>query len=168
MSSRHGWRLLRRAPARGRRQRLPGAGHGGPSRLAAWHAHGGLSPGGARAPARFPRGGPLHARTALGTGVTEVRWERYPLVQADPLARGWLQIQADLGLAANTIEAYGRALQDYLSFSSRLAVVPATAGRAHVAAYVRELTTRPSPRGSSVRVLDSGAGLANATLQQRL
>jgi site-specific recombinase XerD len=100
--------------------------------------------------------------------VTEVRWERYPLVQADPLARGWLQIQADLGLAANTIEAYGRALQDYLSFSSQLAVVPATAGRAHVAAYVRELTTRPSPRGSSVRMLDSGAGLANATLQQRL
>jgi hypothetical protein len=90
--------------------------------------------------------------------MTEVRWERYPLIHADPLACGWLQIQADLGLAANTIEAYGRALQDYLSFSSQLAVVPETAGRAHVAAYVRELTTRPSPGGSSVRVLDLGAG----------
>jgi integrase/recombinase XerD len=104
----------------------------------------------------------------MGAGVTEVRWERYPLIHADLLARGWLQIQADLGLASNTIEAYGRALQDYLSFSSQLAVVPETAGRAHVVAYVRELTTRPSPRGASVRVLDSGAGLANATLQQRL
>jgi integrase len=42
------------------------------------------------------------------------------------------------------------------------------ATRAHVAAYVRDLTARPSPRGANVRVLDSGAGPANATLQQRL
>lgn len=100
--------------------------------------------------------------------MTNVRWERYPLVVACPPARGWLQIQADLGMARNTIEAYGRALQDYLAFSSDATVAPETAKRAHVAAYVRDLTTRPSPRGASVRVLDSGAGLANATLQQRL
>jgi len=100
--------------------------------------------------------------------VTDVRWERYPLVRADPLARGWLQIRADLGLAPNTIEAYGRALQGYLSFSSQAAVVPETAGRAHIAAYVHELTTRPRASGAGVRALESGAGLANATLQQRL
>jgi integrase/recombinase XerD len=47
--------------------------------------------------------------------VTDVRWERYPLVAASPLARAWLQLQADLRLAATTIEAYGRALQDYLA-----------------------------------------------------
>ena len=37
----------------------------------------------------------------MGTGVTEVRWERYPLVAACSSARPWLQVQADLGLAPN-------------------------------------------------------------------
>jgi site-specific recombinase XerD len=100
--------------------------------------------------------------------VTDVRWERYPLVAASPLARGWLQLQADLGLAANTIEAYGRALQDYLTFSRQMAVAPETAPRTHIAAYLRGLTTRPSPRGAGVWGRDAAAGLANATLQQRL
>ena len=35
-------------------------------------------------------------------------------------------------------------------------------------AFVRELTSRPSRRGANVVALDSGAGLSNATLQQRL
>ncbi|MET7767900.1 hypothetical protein [Nocardia sp. NPDC005366] len=43
-----------------------------------------------------------------------------------------------------------------------------TATRADVAVFVRELTVRPSRRGANVVALDSGAGLANATLQQRL
>jgi integrase/recombinase XerD len=100
--------------------------------------------------------------------VTDVGWERYPAVAACPLARAWLRIQADLGLARNTIEAYGRALQDYLTFGTNAAVAPETAGRAHVAAYVRDLTMRPGRRGTGVRVHDGAAGLANATLQQRL
>lgn len=104
----------------------------------------------------------------MGTGVTEVRWERYPLVAACSSARAWLRMQADLGLAPNTVAAYGRALQDYLAFSASSSVAPETAKRAHIAAYVRDLARRPRPRGDGVRVLDSGAGLANATLQQRL
>ena len=79
-----------------------------------------------------------------------------------------LTIQANLGLAANTIEAYGRALEGYLGFSAHRGVDPDSATREHVAAYVRDLPTRPNPRGPNVRVLDSGVGLANATLQQRL
>ncbi|ONK15111.1 hypothetical protein [Streptomyces sp. MP131-18] len=43
-----------------------------------------------------------------------------------------------------------------------------TANRLHVAAFVKELATRPSRRGGDVVALDSGAGLANATLHQRL
>ncbi|MEV8063163.1 site-specific integrase, partial [Streptomyces antimycoticus] len=43
-----------------------------------------------------------------------------------------------------------------------------TANRAHIAVYVRELTSRPSRRGANVVSIDSGAGLANATIQQRL
>lgn len=42
------------------------------------------------------------------------------------------------------------------------------ATRAHIAAYVRDLATRPNPHDAQMRAPDSGAGLANATLQQWL
>jgi hypothetical protein len=76
--------------------------------------------------------------------VRELRWKRYPLVADAPLARSWLQIQSDLGLAPNTIEAHGHTLQDYPSFSRRAAAMPETARRSHIAAYVRDLTTGPA------------------------
>jgi integrase/recombinase XerD len=99
--------------------------------------------------------------------MSPVLWDRYPLVARSPHARTWLTIQANLGLAPNTIDAYGRALQDYLAFCDRQTVAPDTAGRAQIAAYVRDLTTRPNPRAAD-RALDATMGLANATLQQRL
>ena len=48
--------------------------------------------------------------------MTEVPWACYPQTAAMPIARTWLQMQADLQLAPKTIDAYGRALDDYLSF----------------------------------------------------
>ena len=46
----------------------------------------------------------------------EVRWERFPSVAALPEAKQWLGIQSMLGLAHNTIEAYGRGLEDFLGW----------------------------------------------------
>lgn len=100
--------------------------------------------------------------------MTEVHWERYPFVAQMPHARSWLQIQGNLGLSSNTVEAYGRALNDYLSFCQRREITAEIATREHLSWYVHDLTSRPNPRGTNVRVLDSGFGLANATLQQRL
>jgi integrase/recombinase XerD len=100
--------------------------------------------------------------------MVEVRWERYPKLAACRPSRTWLQIQANLGLARNTIEAYGRALEDYLAFTSRSGAEIITAGREHISAYVRDLSSRRNPKRCNVVVIDSGAGLANATLQQRL
>jgi site-specific recombinase XerD len=97
-----------------------------------------------------------------------IYWERYPFVTQTPQARSWLQIQGNLGLASNTVEAYGRALNDYLSFCQRCEITAETATREHLSWYVHDLTSRPNPRSANVRVLDSGVGLANATLQQRL
>ena len=48
--------------------------------------------------------------------ICEVRWERYRRVSENPHAREWLKFQAARGLAANTIEAYGRDLDYYLGF----------------------------------------------------
>lgn len=42
------------------------------------------------------------------------------------------------------------------------------AGRADVAPFVRELMERPHRRGANVVSIDPGAGLSNATVQQRL
>jgi site-specific recombinase XerD len=95
-------------------------------------------------------------------------WERFPLVAQEPPARVWLTIQADLGLAANTVVAYGRALEDYLRFLAARQVRPAEASRSDVAGWVRELRTRPGrrpPAGDSTILRE---GLSHATLQQRL
>lgn len=97
-----------------------------------------------------------------------VRFERFVLVARCKSARAWLSVQADLGLAQNTLDAYCRALEDYLSYSDRAGVDVPTAGRSQIAAYVRDLASRPNRRAANVVRLDSGVGLANATLQQRL
>ncbi len=97
-----------------------------------------------------------------------VPWDRYPTLAQSPHARSWLTMQAHLNLASSTIDAYGRALEDYLAFTHGRQVDVVSARREHIAAYVRELATRPNPRGATVRMLDSGVGLANATLQLRL
>jgi len=100
--------------------------------------------------------------------MSHVQWERYPQAAHLSLANSWLRMQANLGLAQNTIAAYGRALEDYLGFCQRQGITAEAATKGQVAQYVRDLTARPNPRGIKVRVLDSGVGLANATLQQRL
>jgi len=100
--------------------------------------------------------------------MAEIRWQRYPRAAEFGVARTWLVLQANLGLAANTLDAYARAVEEYLAFSADKDVPVTSAGKDHIATYVRDLTSRPNPRGANVVVLDSGAGLANATLQQRI
>jgi integrase/recombinase XerD len=94
--------------------------------------------------------------------------DRWPVLVRHERAAEWLRIWADLGRAPRTIDAYARGLAEYLEACERDGVDPLAATRAQVAAFVRELSSRPSRRGVNVVALDSGAGLANATLQQRL
>ena len=93
---------------------------------------------------------------------------RWPVLERHERAAEWLGIWADLGRAPRTIDAYARGLAEFLEACERDGIDPVAATRAEVAAFVRELRTRPSRRGVNVVALDSGAGLANATLQQRL
>jgi site-specific recombinase XerD len=94
--------------------------------------------------------------------------EKWPVLGRHEQAVGWLRTWVDLGRAPRTIDAYARGLAEYLEMCDRDGIVAVTASRADVAKYVRELTSRPSLRGANVIAIDSGAGLANATLQQRL
>ena len=83
-------------------------------------------------------------------------------------AAEWLRVWADLGRAPRTIDAYARGLAEYLLVCERDGTDALTASRAQVAAFVRDLASRPGALGANVVSIDSGAGLANATLQQRL
>lgn len=98
----------------------------------------------------------------------EIEWYRYPFVAREPESKRWLENQALLGLAPNTIDAYARAVEDFLVFCHQTAVRAIAASRDDIARYVGDLRRRPGPRGRNIIALDSGGGLANATLQQRL
>jgi site-specific recombinase XerD len=100
-----------------------------------------------------------------GTVVLEEKW---PVLGRHERAAGWLRIWADLGRAPRTIDAYARGLAEYLEVCEREGVDPLTATRAHIGVFVRELTERPSRRGANVVAIDSGVGLSNATIQQRI
>src|SRR5680860_707645 len=94
--------------------------------------------------------------------------EKWPVLGRHERALEWLGIWADLGRAPRTIDAYARGLAEFLLVCEREDIDPVVANRGQIALFVRELRTRPSRRGSNVVALDSGSGLANATLQQRL
>ncbi len=100
--------------------------------------------------------------------MLEIRWEFYPLVAQQELARTWLTMQRNLQLAPATIDAYGRNLNDYLAFCSKHNLLPETMTRESVSLYVQDLATRPNPRGPKIVSLDSGCGLSRATMQQRI
>ena len=93
---------------------------------------------------------------------------RWPVLGRHERAAEWLGIWADLGRAPRTIDAYARGLAEYLESCEVNGIDPLAATRAQVAVFVRELRTRPGRRGGNVLALDSGAGLSNATMQQRL
>jgi site-specific recombinase XerD len=73
-----------------------------------------------------------------------------------------------LGRAPRTVAAYARGVADYVAFCAREGVEVAEASRADLARYVRDLRERPGRRGANVLSIDSGAGLANATIQLRV
>lgn len=103
----------------------------------------------------------------LKFSVCEVRCERYPRVSENPHAREWLEFQSTRGLAANTIEAYGRDLDSYLDFLGTRDIPFPSVIRPTIGAYVQSIAVLPAPR-----VLKKGAEaratLSNATLQQHL
>jgi site-specific recombinase XerD len=97
--------------------------------------------------------------------MTTIKWNRYPLIAECTNSNTWLKSQADLKLAQNTIDAYGRALEDFFRVCARLVLSPERARREHVAAYVQDLSQRQNARATQHQ---TPVGLANATLQQRL
>lgn len=84
---------------------------------------------------------------------------RWPALAEQSAILSWLRLQTDLGLAPRTIAAYAFGLVDFLGFCAREKVDAATASRADVARYARDLAERPNRRGPNVIALDSGVGV---------
>ncbi len=103
-------------------------------------------------------------------------WQRYPLTAQLPSARTWLTLQINLGLAASTLDAYSRSLEDYLTLCQKIGLGPGveTVSKETIALYIRDLATRPNLQATRMSQKNSPAlslevaGLANATMQQRL
>ena len=104
---------------------------------------------------------------ALEFSICEVRWERYRRVSENPQAREWLKFQATRGLAANTIEAYGRDLDSYLGFLESQNIPFDSVVRPTIGAYVRSIAELPVPRVRK-KGAEARTTLAHATLQQHL
>lgn len=105
----------------------------------------------------------------MGTkfSVCEIRWERYRRAAENAHCREWLTWQWNRGLAANTLEAYGRGLERYLLFLAGRDLTIESATRLDIAAYVRDLLS-PGTAASDSQRTDTFETLANATLQQRV
>lgn len=99
--------------------------------------------------------------------MTKIDWEHYPRVAQNPFARSLLQLEAALGNAPNTLDAYARGREDFFTFCAGLEVAPESAAKEHILLWVRDLTSRPSRHGQN-SAPDSCAGLSNATVQQRI
>ena len=97
-----------------------------------------------------------------------VLWDRYPAVAENDRAREWLQIQADVGLAHNTVEAYGRSLDGYLCFCADRRMDVISASRSDIAAYVSSLGQDPNSGTVEQRGAERKRVLSNATIQLRL
>jgi len=101
------------------------------------------------------------------TDTDAVRWGVYPHVAACTPAHDWLELQAHLRLAPKTLDAYGRSLDDYLSFCARAGLDATGATRSDMATYVHDLATRPPSRAARKRD-HTAPGLSDATIQLRL
>ncbi len=95
--------------------------------------------------------------------ICEVRWERYPNVSENAHAREWLKFQSTRGLAANTLDAYGRNLDAYLAFLSFVHVEFQSVVRTVIGAYIQHIAQHSVKRERGL-----GTTLSNATLQQHL
>lgn len=95
-------------------------------------------------------------------------WEHFPITATHRDAKRWIQSCVMLGLAANTVTAYARAIEGFLGFCRNRSVEVRGASREVIAQYVGDLRTQPRRERSNVVRIDSGVLLSNATLQQRL
>jgi len=100
--------------------------------------------------------------------MNDIRWNLYPHVAASNHARAWVEMQKKLLRAPNTIDAYARGLDDFLSLCQRLGIDVESATKADIASYVEDMAHRPHAKLSHPHSAHPSGGLANRTIHLRL
>ena len=100
--------------------------------------------------------------------MSPIRWDLYPHVASFTYSKAWIEIQLKLLRAPKTIDAYARALNDFLSVCYRLGIEPASATRSSIASYVDDMTHRLITHTSHLSSENTFCALANSTMQQHL
>lgn len=88
--------------------------------------------------------------------------EKFADLFADPHAGRWLTLLCRRGKAYATLDAYGRAVRDYISFCHSKELAYPEARKDHIGAYIQHMSSQQVQRVKTQR------GLSNATMQQRL
>jgi integrase/recombinase XerD len=100
----------------------------------------------------------LFSTGVKGRHMADHNWQRYPILQNNTEVQQWLKMQMHLQLSPNTIQAYARALQQFLHFCEQHQIEITQATREHIALWLHEMAQPESGKTPP----------ANATLQQRL
>lgn len=93
--------------------------------------------------------------------MSDLRWERYPILSHYQHCKSWLILLSNLGRADATLDAYARALCKYLDFCLPLGIDPEQATLEHISLYVRFLTGDADQKKSTFHC-------ANSTMHQYL
>ena len=105
---------------------------------------------------------------AMEFTIREVRWERYRRVLENAHAKEWLKFQSMRGLAANTLDAYGRDLDAYLGFLESSGVTLQSVVRSTIGAYIQDIARGPASRAFRPKAESSGRIRAPETARQSL
>ena len=98
--------------------------------------------------------------------MERIDWKKYPRAEANEYTNAWLTMEFNRQLAPNTVDAYARAIEDFLKFCGSRGLEPEEATREQMSLYIGDLGSRYNSRLS--RLPDGPRGLSNATIQLRL
>jgi len=93
--------------------------------------------------------------------MSDLRWERYPILSHHQHCKSWLILLGNLGRADATLDAYARALCKYLDFCLQSGIDPEQATLEHISLYVRFLAGDSDQKKPAFRC-------ANSTMHQYL
>lgn len=100
--------------------------------------------------------------------TAKIKWKRYPLIAETVEAKRWLIMVANFQKAQNTVDAYGRGLEDFLAFSVAQQFDAKKASKLEISQWINELATRPTSWRTEIVVTGRPASLSGASIQQKL
>src|SRR6266702_6808022 len=100
--------------------------------------------------------------------MQEIKWQYYPQVAENPIARAFIEAQAKRQKRPKTVDAYARNIEDLIRVFEREQLDLIEAQPADIDTYIDDLHHRPPPQGREHNLYTTGRGLSDATIRQRI